>query len=178
MNELAMYIGLGALLLAAAAFLLRPAAAKPGARGRGGEAAEFFPVHCRYFPQVLRAFTSEDAQYIAGRAPSAVRRQWESRRRQAARMYLAALREDFARLNRLSRLLALHAASISASREAEMFWLNLRFQILYAVVSCRLSLGWSAADDVRHIASLIGRLGSQLEHAALAVNPPAGALAP
>ena len=121
-------------------------------------------------PQTIRS--------ISRRVPLPVRKKWERTRRKAGRMYLAGLREDFARLNRLSRLIALHAPRVRARREAELLWLNLRFQVLYGLVSFRMMLGQSAAEDLRHIASLIGGLGSRLEQAALAMESPAGALNP
>src|SRR5271168_1160065 len=178
MTQLVLYIAAGLLLLGAAALLLRfPGTERPVPGGQHADAAEFFPIHCRFFPQVQHAFSPEDSEYMASHASPAVRKRWERSRKKAGRMYLAGLREDFSRLNRLSRLLSLYSPRVRARQEAELLWLNLRFQLLYGLVSFRILMGRSAADDLKQIATLIGGLGSRLEHAALA-DPHSGAVTP
>jgi len=168
-----LYVAAGLLLLGLAALLLRPPAS-PAWKKRGAteQPAEFFPVHCRYFPQVRHAFSSDDGEYLAGRASRTVRKRWEQSRRKAGRMYLAALAEDFSRLSRLSRLLALHAPQLKARREAEILWLDVRFRLLYGAVSLRLLFGRPAADELGNLATLIGVWGSRLEQAAMALQTP------
>jgi hypothetical protein len=179
MTQWALYIAAGILLLGAAVLLLRyPGAVRNPSRSPYKEPAEFFPVHCRFFPQVRQAFSSEDTDYLASRASPGVRRSWEHSRRKARRLYLAGLGEDFARLNRLSRLLSLHSPRVEMRQEANLLWLNLRFQLLYGMVLLRILMGQSAAEDLGQIASLVGGLGSRLEQAALALNSPAGAVTP
>jgi hypothetical protein len=179
MIQLLLYIGFAVLVLGAAAILLR----RPRAgllRETGGSAVpvEFFPVHCRYFFQMRHAFSGEDAAYLARRGSPDVCRRWRKAVRRARRTYLAALREDFSRLNRLARLLALYSPQVQARQEAELLLLNLHFQLFYAIVLLRFWLGRPSADPVGQIASLIGSLGSRLEQAALALNVPSGALTP
>jgi hypothetical protein len=177
MNEWALYVVAGMLLLGAAALLLRRPASRTGVKGGvRDEPVEFFAIHCRYFPQVRHAFSPDDGEYLANRGSREVYKRWERSRRKAGRMYLAALREDFARLGRLSRALSLHSPQLKARREAEILWLDVRFQFLYGVVATRLLLGQSAADDLGNIASLIGAWGSRLEQAAMALTPPASAV--
>jgi hypothetical protein len=178
MTQWILYVVLGLFLAGAAALLLRPRAERTTGYTRQAGPAEFFPIHCRFFPQVRQAMSPEDAAYIASRASVSVRRHWEKCRRRAGRLYLSGLREDFARLNRLSRALALRAPRVRAHQEAELLWLNLRFQFLYGVVLFRILLGQPAAEELGHIASLIGGLGSRLEQAALAPQMPAGAVTP
>jgi hypothetical protein len=174
-----LYILAGLLLVGATAFLLLfPGANRAGARDRPADPAEFFPVHCRFFPQVRQSLSREDAAFMGARASPAVRKRWERRRRCVGRMYLAGLREDFSRLNRLSRLLALHSPRVRARQEAELLWLNLRFQLLYGMVLSQILLGQSAAENVGHIASLIGGLGGRLEQAALTLGARAGTVTP
>jgi len=175
MTHLILYIVAGALLFGAAALLLwRPRAAR--GHSRPPAPAEFFPVHCRYFPQVRQALSSDDAIYLSGRASDAVCRRWNKGRRRAGRLYLAGLRQDFARLNRLARLLAVLSPKVRARQEGELLLLNLRFQILYETVVFRIALGQPAAEDLGRLASLIGGLGSRLEQAALTTDLPAGAI--
>ena len=179
MNELILYVGAAALLAGGVLFLLRrsrSAAAAPA--GRPESQAEFFPVHCRYFPQVRHALSSEDASYLASRGSPAVYRRWRKSIRRAGRMYLAGLREDFSRLNRLARQVALYSPQVRAGQEAALFRLNLRFELLYGIVVWRFLLGQSVDARLEQMASLIGTLGSRLERATLAPEISSGAITP
>jgi hypothetical protein len=179
MTELLLYIVGVVLLLAATALLLRrPRAGVAGTGAPPLMAAEFFPVHCRYFPQVRHALSPEDSAYLARRGLPAVHRRWKKSQRRASRLYLAGLREDFSRLNRLARLLALYSPQVRARQELELAWLNLQFQLLYGIVVCRFLLGRPAVGSFGRMAALIGSLGSRLEQAALSLDVGSGALTP
>jgi hypothetical protein len=93
-------------------------------------------------------------------------------------MYLAGLRDDFSRLNRLARVLARHSPQVRAGQEVELLRLNLRFQFLYGIVLLRFLLGRPAANRLEQMAALIGSLGSRLEQAALAPQMSSGAVTP
>jgi len=178
MTQLAFYLVAVLLLFGASALLLlrQPREGRGAQRGRPAVPSEFFPVHCRYFPQVRLALSSDDAAYLAERASPPVRRRWNKCRRRAGRLYLMGLREDFARLNRLARLLSRYSPQVKARQEAELLWLDLRFQFLYEMVVLRILLGRPASEDLGRMASLIGSLGSRLEQAALSLDLPAGVI--
>jgi len=172
----AIYGAAGLLLIVAVVLLLRnPGASRGSRRATRTEPAEFFPVHYRYFVQAKQAFSRENAAYLAGRASAPVRKEWERGCRKAARLYLGCLRDDFERLSRLARQIALRSPQVKVQQEAEMFWLDVRFEILYAIALLRIQMGRAAAEDVGHIASLIGALGSRLEQDAAPAEAPAGA---
>lgn len=179
MTQLALYVVAGLLLLGAAALLLhQPLAGRAGRRSRTAELSEFFPVHSRYFPQVRHALSSEDAEYLAGRGSPTVYRRWKKSLRHATRMYLAGLREDFSRLNRLARVLSLYSPQVRVRQEVELAWLNVQFQLLYGIVLWRFLLDRPTAGHFGQLASLIGSLGSRLEQAALALDVRSGTLTP
>lgn len=179
MTQSALYILAGFLLLGATVLLLRRPRARSATRsGRPASPAEFFPIHCRYFPQVRHALSCEDAPYLAGRATRAVYRRWRKGVSRAGRMYLAALRDDYTRLNRLARLISLYSPQVRVRQEAELIRLNLQFQLLYAVVLWRFLLGLPAGHRLEQMASIIGSLGSRLEQAALAPEISSGAVTP
>jgi len=176
MTETLLYVAAVILLLSGAVLLLRRPRPGPGSRPNG--AAEFFPVHCRFFPHVRQALSWEDAAFLAGRASPAVYRRWRKGRRRAGRMYLIGLRQDFAGLNRLARLLSVFSPRVKGWQEGELLLLNLRFQILYRTVAFRILLGRPAAEDLGRMAAIIGGLGSRLEQASLTLDLPAGAITP
>jgi hypothetical protein len=124
------------------------------------------------------ALSLDDAAWLAGRSSPAIYRPWKKAVRRAGRMYLVGLSEDFARLNRLARLVSLYSPQVRARQEAELLRLNLRFQLLYRMVLLRFWLGQPAVGNLGQMASLIGSLGSRLEQAALTLNVPSGALTP
>jgi hypothetical protein len=179
MTQLLLYIVFVVFLLGAAAVLLRrPRADSARKRHLSAIPAEFFPIHSRYFPQVRHALSAEDSRYLAGRGSPSVYRCWKKSLRHAGRLYLAGLREDFSRLNRLARLLSLYSPHLALRQEVELARLSLQFQFLYGLVFLWFLLDRPAADHLGQMAALIGSLGSRLEQAALALNVGSGALTP
>ena len=179
MTELIFYLAAVVVLLGATTLLLRGLGAIPhGDGGRPPAPAEFFPVHCRYFPQMRHALSLDDAAWLAGRGSPAIYRPWKKALRRAGRLYLAGLREDFARLNRLARLVSLYSPQVRARQEAELLRLNLRFQLLYQMVLLQFWLGRPAVGHLGQMASLIGSLGSRLQQTALALNVSSSASTP
>lgn len=179
MTEFVLYIAAVVLLLAVAALLLRRPRVGLALENRPPALSpEFFPVHCRYFPQMRHAVSADDCVYLAGRGSPAVYRRWKKSVRRATRLYLAALREDFSRLNRLARLLSLYSPQVRLRQEVELAWRNVQFQMLYGLVWCRFLLGRPAVGSFGRMASLIGTLGSRLEQAALALDVDPSALTP
>ena len=178
MGEATLYIAAVLLLLGVSALLLcgrrGGTVREPGA----GSAAEFFPVHSRYYTQLRRALCLEDTQFLAGRASPEVFRRWKQSQRRAVCRYLEGLREDFQRLNRLARLLALRSPKVRPRQELELAWLSLEFELLYGIVWFRLWLGRPVETSLGQMATLIGSLGSRLEQASLGLNAVAGGITP
>jgi hypothetical protein len=179
MQEIVLYILVAVVVAIAVAYLLlRPGPAKTIGERLPVSPAEFFPVHCRYFPQVRHALSREDAPFLAGRCSPVVYRRWSMAVRHAGRLYLAGLHEDFARLNRLARFVSLYSPRVRGWQEMEILRLQLRFQLLYAIVWWRFALGWPAGERLEQMASLIGSLGRQLELATLPTGLSSGAITP
>jgi hypothetical protein len=173
MTELLLYATVVLLLAAAAKFFLSlPAESGPGTQDR----TAFFPVHCRYFPQMRQLFSREDAAFLAARSSPALLRRWKAERRHAARLYLKSLRDDFVALNRLARTLARHSARLDARQQAGVLWVNLRFQLLYQAAQAQIRLGLPAGAELQRIAWLVGNLGGQLEKAAFSLSTSPGTI--
>ncbi|HVN09818.1 MAG TPA: hypothetical protein VMV61_12640 [Patescibacteria group bacterium] len=179
MDGVTLYIVFAAVLLGTAAALLRHPREEKARRGpRSEQAEEFFPIHSRYFPQVRRMLSPEDVTYMSDRASPALFRRWKQSLQHAGSLYLEGLREDFHRLNRLARVLALRSPKLRPKQELELAWLNLRFEMLYGIVRCRLWLGRPAEQYLAKMAGLIGSLGRQLEQTSLGLTVRPGALTP
>ena len=176
MTELILYGTLGLLLLAVVTKLLLSARAAP-TTGRG-EPVEFFPRHCRYFPQMRQVFSPEDASFLKERSSRPLLRRWKADRRSAARLYLQSLREDFSGLHRLWRTLARYSAQLEPRQQASVAWVSLRFQLLFLAAEVQILAGLPAGAELQRMAWLVGNMSGRLEKAALTLDSDSGTLTP
>lgn len=157
-----------ALVLMAAAFWLvgKPIAAQPPKTlPRSARVEELIPRHWRHFPQVRHALSESDQEYLRRRAPRQVFERWQAERRQIARQYLAALREDFERLTELARSVASLSPQVSRQREAELLWLGVKFRVLYAAAGLQLAAGAVSVPQLERLAEVLSGLSGRVEAA-------------
>lgn len=182
MIQALLYAAIGLAALATILVLLRRPSSVAHRRpsGTSREDEHFFPTHCRFFPQVQQALSTADEAFLASRGSPRLVRQWQSARKQVTLEFLAALGEDFSRLNRLARTIARMAPEIDRGREAELLWLGVRFSVLCGLVRLRLRLGRTPREELKKLADLIGALGAQMDLAAGALvrDPSPGRAAP
>ena len=108
-----------------------PAAGTPG----GDEPLDrLLPTHFRYYPQIRQALARTDREYLAQRATPAVCRRWEAERRKVVRGFLAGLKEDYVRLERLGRTVASLSPELGHELERERVWQGARFRFWYGVM--------------------------------------------
>jgi hypothetical protein len=125
---------------------------------------DLVPLHTQHFPQLRQALESADSRYVRQNATASLHRAWREERRQILRSFLAGLAEDFARLDRLSRIVASLTPHFSRRDELERIWLSLRFRLTYRIVSMRISAGGAAsARELSYLASLVGSLSAHAE---------------
>lgn len=129
---------------------------------------DLVPLHTQHFPQLRQALESADSRYVRQNATAALHRMWREERRQILRSFLAGLAEDFARLDRLARVVASLTPRFSRRDELERIWLSLRFRLTYRIVSMRISAGGAAsARELNYLAALVGSLSAHAEAAML-----------
>jgi len=164
-------------LLAAFVWLLRDPAAEAAGEDAGFVALqrlpqieELFPLHCRYFPQLRQVLSRGDEQYMRQRASRQLQQRWRAERRQVAQQFLAGLREDFLRLNRLAATVASLSPRVDQQQEAERFRLALRFRLLCLLVQLRLKLGPAPLEELTGLANLISTLAVELERGIAALE--------
>jgi len=120
-----------------------PAEDLPAARAR---ITDQFPLagHFRYYPQIRQALSEADRKYIAKRASPAARRRWKAERRKVVRGFLAGLKEDYVRLEKLGRTVASLSPQLNQELERERLWLGVRFRVWYAALwAAPLSSQWT-----------------------------------
>jgi hypothetical protein len=165
------FVLVGIAILAVVVILLRrPAAFLPSATpGAPINLEDLAARHCRYFPQLRQSLFPADEAYLTSRVSPGVLREWRESRRRVMRGLLAGLYEDFARLNRMARAVSRVAPQLDNLREAELFWLGLRFRLFYRLALLELGLGHRPVNAYLRLTAMIGGLGSNLERAAAAL---------
>ena len=165
------------LLLGAIGGLLLKPLPKETSLDLGNQIEELLPLHSQHFPQLRQALESTDLQYVRRKTSRETERTWREERRRILRSFLDGLAEDFARLDRLSRVVASLSPRISRREELERVWLSMRFRFGYRIISTKISVGnLASAQQLRRMTELIGNL-SALAEAAMArleVTPPDG----
>jgi hypothetical protein len=136
----------------------------------GGMEALPAAKHYAYFPQIRQALSPADSDYLLKNAPTEVARQALRERRVVAQHFLEGLHEDFSNLARLGRIIAALSPEVSHEQETERLILSVKFQILYAFVSLRLSAGNLPLHQLENLTGLVGRLAVQMETAMAAIN--------
>jgi hypothetical protein len=128
-------------------------------------AETLLPQHYQYFPQVCRAISAEDARYLQLRATPAVRRAALRARRTVALKFLAGLRDDYRRLDRLARVLTTLAPSANQKREAQRIWLACKFELRWRMVWLEIWSGAAPAAQLQNMAGFIGALSARTQNA-------------
>jgi len=121
--------------------------------------------HYVYFPQIRQALSAADARYLLEKAPPHVAKQALRERRAVARQFLKGLREDFANLSRMGRIIASMSPEVSREQETERLVLSVKFQVLYVLVQFRLSTGNLPLEQLEHLTGLVGRLATRMDAA-------------
>jgi hypothetical protein len=137
---------------------------------------ELLCKHTRHFPQLRQSLASANSRYVRRRASKEIERTWREERRRILESFLAGLAEDFARLDRLGRMVASLSPKFSRREEVERIWLNLRFRFNYRVMKLRIAMGgFGSMRHLARLAELVGGLSARAEAAMarLEVGAPA-----
>jgi hypothetical protein len=160
-----LFAALSLALLLALVYLLRkpaPSQSTPSPTGKI-QIEELFPLHCRHFPQMRQVLFATDAEYVRRRCSRSAQRPWRAERRRILRRYLNGLGEDFVRLDRLHRTVTALSPDVARAREAEWFWLGLRFRLMYRLVELRLAFGWVAMPHLARLVEMVGSFAAEIE---------------
>jgi hypothetical protein len=136
-------------------------------------ADSLLPQHYKYFPQVSRALSEEDARFLQTRAAPDVRRSALRARRSVALNFLTGLKDDYQKLDRLARVLASLAPSANQRREAHRIWLAFRFGFRWRVVWLEIWSGAAPISQLQSMAGLIGGLAAQMQTSMNAIQESA-----
>jgi hypothetical protein len=111
-----------------------------------------------------QALATEDFDFIRRRLPKKDAARLRRERQRALQKYLDAIGEDFARLDRLARILASLSPRVERREELERLRLELRFRILFRAARLRVLLGVGVGvPTLGHLADVVAGLSRQVE---------------
>ena len=120
--------------------------------------------HCTHFAQMRQALATEDFDFIRRRLPKKDASRLRRERQRALQKFLDAIGEDFARLDRLARILASLSPKVERGEELERLRLEMRFRILFRVARIRVFLGIGVGvPTLGHLADVVAGLSRQVE---------------
>ncbi len=159
--SLLLLVGLSAALLA------RPLRAEADFRVMGAAQMEKLGVsHFVNCKQVSRALAEEDFALVRTRLPRQSSNRMRHERRALVRNYVVQLGRDFARIDRLARIVASLSPKVDRAQELERLRLELQFRCLYRLVLVRLSVsGEISAEGLARLANMVGAFARRVETA-------------
>ena len=156
-----------ALLGLSAVLLIRPLSAEADFRAFGAGQMDLLGVghfvHCK---QVSRALAQDDFELVRDRLAKRSSKRMRKERREVVRLYVVELGRDFARIDRLARIVASLSPAVERNHELERIRLELQFRLLYRLVLMRLSTGGElSAQSVSRLSNMVGALAQRVETA-------------
>ena len=127
--------------------------------------AELGHRHVTFFAQIRQALASEDHAFLAKRGSQHLARRVSKERRKIVLEYLSYLRNEFARLWKLARVVAAMSPEIAAAQEIARFRLGVSFYLRYEVIRLRFIVGLGPIPDLAAISEVVSNLAIRLETA-------------
>ena len=158
--------GIAALVVLGLLFWLfkrAKATATAGQLLKNSTSADLLPRNYKYFPQVRRALSIEDNEYLCRRADPLARKSARRIRREVGLEFLRGLRDDYRRLDRLARALTALAPAANPQRESERIWLAMRFEFRWFLVWGSLWSGMTPVLQMGLLTNLVAALTVRLE---------------
>ncbi len=157
------FFGLVALLLILLLWVIRKP--RENARAQLGPLEENGHRHVTYLPQVRQALAPADYEYLFNRASPRLARRVRLERSRIALSYLSALREDFQKLLRLARIIAVLSPEVVAVQEFERLRLTVKFTWRCQMIRLRLLSGFAPAPQLRSLSDMVSGLNVRIEMA-------------
>jgi len=160
------FVGLsGALLVVAIWLVVRPLRAESDLGPDAAAKIETLVArHCTHFAQMRQALATEDFDFIRRRLPKKDAARLRRERQRALQKYLDAIGEDFARLDRMARILTSLSPDVKRSDELERLRLELRFRVLFRLARLRVMLGVAVGvPTIGKLAEVVAGLSRHVE---------------
>lgn len=167
MNPL-LLLGIGAVvgaLVGLGRAFNRPLAEERSA-GLVNKIEDLLPLHSQHLPQLRQSLASADTRYVRRRTSEDIERMWREERRQIVEQFLSGVAADFARIERLAKVVASLAPESSKRDEVFRVWLRFRFRVFYRFLSRRITSGRLVSiGPLIHLTNLVANLSANAERA-------------
>jgi hypothetical protein len=153
-------LGLALLLF----WALRGASSRKGVND-GLEILEKAPRHVSNMSQIRQALDAADLQFAAEKGGPALAVRVRLERRHVMLLYLAAIRQDFDKLLRIARIVALLSPEVSSSHEFDRLRLSAIFRVRFEWTKLRLLMGSYVLPQTDMLGQMVATLATQTEMA-------------
>lgn len=114
-------------------------------------------------PTIRRALAPADLEFLASHATGRLVRRVREERRRIVLSYLTCLRDDFERLLRLARMIALLSPEVAAVQEFERLRLTINFMWRYRLARMRVWAGFAPLPQIDGLSNLLSGFSVRLE---------------
>jgi hypothetical protein len=121
--------------------------------------------HATYLSQIQRALAPADFEFLASRASAKLTRRVRKERRRIALNYLSAVQEDFQRLLRLARVIAVLSPEVSTAQESERLRLGVQFTLRCQMIRVELLLGLAPLPQLSGLSQMVSGFAVRMETA-------------
>jgi hypothetical protein len=130
-----------------------------------GAVGEWGRRHITYLPQIRRAFSKSDYEFLSKNVPLDLLSRVRRERRGVALVYLAALRDDFQSLLQMARVIAVLSPELDAVHEFERLRLTAKFAWQYQMIRWKLLAGVAPVPQLNGLGDLVSGLSVRMEAA-------------
>ena len=121
--------------------------------------------HVTYLPQIRQALSEADAVYLAAVVSKELQKDVAWERRRVALAYLSELREEYRRLVRLAKVIAVLSPEVAATRELERLRLTIEISWRFEWIRLTLLAGRAPMTQLAVLSDLLSGLSVRLESA-------------
>jgi hypothetical protein len=121
--------------------------------------------HVIYLPQMRQALSSQDFEFLSSLGYCNLAARLRKERRQIALTYLPTIRDDFSRLLRLARVIAILSPRVRTVQEGERLNLTIQFYLRYEVVRLTLAIGGVPLPQLGNLSQMVSELAVRMETA-------------
>ena len=121
------------------------------------------PRHISNMTQIRRALDDADLQFAAAKGGTALAARLRRERRRVALLYLESIHQDFEKLLRIARIVAVLSPEVSSSHEYHRLRLSIIFRWRFQVAKLRLMMGSFILPQTDVLGQMVATLAAQME---------------
>jgi hypothetical protein len=121
------------------------------------------PRHVSNMTQIRQALDEADMQFAAAKGGPALAARLRRERRHVALLYLEAIHQDFEKLLRIARIVAVLSPEVSSSHEYHRLRLSIVFRWRFQLAKLRLMMGSFILPQTDVLGQMVATLAAQME---------------